>query len=283
MMQGMTPNIHSSDDNIRISVIITVKNGAKLIEKALISIASQTVLPDEIVIVDDGSDDDTCSVIESIQHKYLCGIRLIKTNGIGRAAALNLAVKFAENEWIANLDADDFWYPKKLEQQIKVILDNPSAANNVLICTGTTICIDELSLHEIKENRSFVNYHKINEKAFYFSNPVNHSSALFSKKTFCEAGGYNENLNKNIDYNLWFAFLANKTTFFKLDDPLTVKLIHKNQNFENKKRISYLLDSFRTKYLGLKLLKAPFYFYWMPLPSFVFGILPQKLRARIRG
>lgn len=99
-----------------ISVIIPTYNRAKMIEYCIKSILEQTILPNEIIIVDDASSDDTESVIASLNNNLIKFIKLDK-NG-GAQVARNIGITKANSKWIAFLDSDDMWENNKLELQM---------------------------------------------------------------------------------------------------------------------------------------------------------------------
>ncbi len=103
-----------------ISVLIPVYNGEKYIGEAIESVLKQTLRPLEIVVVDDGSADESCAVAASFP-----GVRCVSIPHQGIAAARNRAVKEAIGEWIAFLDSDDLWMPDKLEKQMAYLSSHP--------------------------------------------------------------------------------------------------------------------------------------------------------------
>ena len=117
----------TSDANI--SVVIPCFNSASTIERALRSVEHQTIKPNEVLVVDDASSDNTVSVIEQYALTSSLNIRVIKqsVNG-GPSVARNAAWNVATGEFIAFLDADDQWHPQKLELQLGAMLANPTCA-----------------------------------------------------------------------------------------------------------------------------------------------------------
>jgi len=99
---------------MRISVVIPAYNSAKFVGAALDSIAVQKRAPDEIIVVDDGSHDDTAQIVQS---RRMSGLALIRQRNAGAAAARNAALEKSTGNWIAFLDADDLWTPDKLTIQ----------------------------------------------------------------------------------------------------------------------------------------------------------------------
>jgi glycosyltransferase involved in cell wall biosynthesis len=109
-----------------ISVVIPCFNSATTIERALRSVEHQTTKPHEVLVVDDASSDNTVSIIEQYARTSSLNIRVIKqsVNG-GPSIARNAAWNVAAGEFIAFLDADDQWHPRKLELQLSAMLASP--------------------------------------------------------------------------------------------------------------------------------------------------------------
>lgn len=104
----------------RISVVIPVHNGAKYLKEAITSALSQTLLPSEIIVVDDGSTDESAQLAASFGPP----VRVVQQTQMGESAARNRGIEVAEGEWIAFLDADDVWHPNKLAEQAKLCLQD---------------------------------------------------------------------------------------------------------------------------------------------------------------
>lgn len=264
-----------------ISVIMTVKNGSLFVKRSIESILNQTFLPREIVIVDDGSSDETCTLIDSIALRSNTLIKLIRTSGIGRSKALGLAVEKCSYEWIANLDVDDYWLPNKLELQAEVVSKVPEAN---IVTTQSHILYEGEKDSFIKNQLSNIPlvYKRLDKIAFYAKNPVNHSSVLFRKSLYESVGGYNNSLKKQIDYDLWAKFILNSEVFYQIETPLTVKYLHRMQNFEAKNILSYRINSFVVKVSLLMKLKAPWRFYVKAIVFFFIGFTPKRLKKTLR-
>ncbi len=111
----------NKNDKTGISVIVPVHNGEKTIARCLDSILNQTLLPDEVIVVDDGSTDQTRSIVES----YGGRVRYLYQSNRGAAAARNTGTCAARYEWIAYQDADDVWKPDKLACQMALLRKYP--------------------------------------------------------------------------------------------------------------------------------------------------------------
>ena len=106
-----------------IAVVIPVYNGAADIERALASVFSQSHAPDEVIVVDDGSVDGTPQVLNA----YRSRITYLAQANAGVATARNRGVALAQSEWVAFLDHDDEWLPRKLECQMAGLRESPHA------------------------------------------------------------------------------------------------------------------------------------------------------------
>ena len=104
-----------------ISVIIAAYNAEATLAETLASVLGQTLLPDEIIVVDDGSTDHTAQVAAAASNS----IRVIRQNNRGAAAALNMGVKLATGDALGFVDADDLWERDKLAMQARVLAEQP--------------------------------------------------------------------------------------------------------------------------------------------------------------
>src|ERR1700757_37711 len=96
---------------MKISVIIPAYNAAHFLPRCLKSVFAQTLQPAEVIVVDDGSTDDSADVARKL------GARVVSRPNGGLSAARNTGVQSSTSEWIALLDADDLWAPEKLRAQ----------------------------------------------------------------------------------------------------------------------------------------------------------------------
>lgn len=113
-----------------ISVVIPCFQCSNTIERAIASIVAQTLLPTEIILVDDASNDDTRSVLKYLKNKFDSGwIKLVFLNeNAGVGSARNAGWAIATQPYIAFLDSDDSWHPEKLRIQYEYMRDNPGVA-----------------------------------------------------------------------------------------------------------------------------------------------------------
>jgi glycosyltransferase involved in cell wall biosynthesis len=121
-----------SDPPNAVSVIVPAYNGAKYIAETLESILKQTVPAVEVIVVNDGSTDDTSSIVRSFGK----AVTLIETPQQGRCKARNLGAQKAVSNWLAFCDQDDIWLPQKLEKQLRLAKELPEI--NCVITDRTT-------------------------------------------------------------------------------------------------------------------------------------------------
>src|SRR6266436_9160404 len=117
-----------------VTVLIPAYNAARTIERALASVWRQNYPEMEVIVVDDGSSDDTAACVQKLNSGNLRLIRLEKNRGV--SSALNVGIKMALTEYIAFLDADDEWLDNKLLGQLPMIASHPEMS---FICCGGEI------------------------------------------------------------------------------------------------------------------------------------------------
>lgn len=124
-----------------VSVVIPTYNRAQTIERALRSVAAQTLVPLEVIVSDDCSTDGTLEVVRGLESSLSC--RLVVQSlpeNLGAAAARNAAIAVARGEFVAFLDSDDAWKPEKLARQVAFLEARPDFAG--VGCNGTVVRSD---------------------------------------------------------------------------------------------------------------------------------------------
>jgi len=181
----------------KVSVIIPAYNVAPYISETLASVFSQTYHDYEVVIVNDGSTDT--GELETLLEPHLSRINYIKQDNQGAGAARNRAVRAARGEFVAFLDADDFWLPQYLEEQVRFITsgdydlvyadallfgDSPLAGRTFMDVTPSTGDVTFLSL--ITHRSCIVT-----------------SGVLARREKVLEVGLFDETLRNSQDFDLW--------------------------------------------------------------------------------
>ena len=131
-MSDSTPPLRRAWDALpdppRVSAVMTSFNYGCFVEDAIRSVAAQTRPPDELLVVDDGSTDDSAERIGALLPTLPFATRFEATPNRGQAAALNLACSWATGDAVAFLDSDDLWAPTKLERTLALMAAQPGAA-----------------------------------------------------------------------------------------------------------------------------------------------------------
>jgi len=206
-----------------ISIIIPTYNRGGLIINTINSVLNQTYLNWELIIVDDGSTDNTKEIIASVNDSR---IKYIYRENKGPSAARNTGIKNANGEYIAFLDSDDEWLPEKIERQIKFLDKNP----NIGIIGGWSTSVFEnnkklsQSCIEIKNNKTYIKalllfpFYKINELPWT-------SSIIVKKECFDKVGYFDEKMISKEDWDMWLR-IAIFYDFYCLDKILILRKIH---------------------------------------------------------
>jgi teichuronic acid biosynthesis glycosyltransferase TuaG len=262
-----------------VSVICTAKNAAATIAATIDSILAQDMPDWEMIIVDDGSTDDTVAVVSRYARADR-RIRLVTTGGIGRGRALNRALAEAKADLVANIDADDESHPYRLRRQLEALKRHPEFD---LLCTGYVVISGYGSPQWPDHLRSAPLPVVDVTSRLMFKNPVIHSSVLMKKLLLQKVGGYSETRKTQLDYDLWVRLATAGGALGRIDAPLTAKRKHQAQLFENRRRLSYLMGSVKIQVRAIRALgggAVPF----MTIPvRVVWGLLPAATREFIKG
>ncbi len=215
---------------MKTSIIMTSYNYEKFIPQAIESVINQTVSEWELIIVDDGSKDNSLNIIKQYCQKD-SRIKLLthpNNRNKGLKVSLLLGINAAQNEWLAFLESDDYWAPNYLEEKIKMIGKYPECAfiyNNVE-CFGDEKKVKMLEpyfkkLLKIWGNREIKDIFD----EFVVKNIVPTFSCVMCKKTELLKCNTNPPAQPVLDYWLWWQ-LAENSQFCFIDKKLTFWRIH---------------------------------------------------------
>lgn len=185
-----------------VSIIIPSYNSDLYIEEAIISALNQTYSNKEVIVIDDGSIDNT----QEILKKYKDRIKILTQENQGVAKARNTGIKHSNGEYVANLDADDKWYIDRLEKMIPFMI-----SNNLDIITSNYIYVDESRMVINNKPAFFENYTAPNPSKQYHSllrEATAFTFMIVKREILNEIDGYDDNLNGEAeDYDLWLRLL----------------------------------------------------------------------------
>jgi glycosyltransferase involved in cell wall biosynthesis len=199
----------SKNSGIKISAVIPAYNAERFLPRCLKSVFAQTLKPYEVIVVDDGSTDNTAALAEQL------GAKVIRRQNGGIADARNTGIQNASCEWIAMLDVDDLWAPEKLERQSACI-----QSDTVLLYTGIRIFDDSgvRSVHPAVDAISA-------KKMLRYCNSITPSSVMVRRDTFMQVGGFRKGINACEDWGLWFR-MRPLGQFVAVPDALTDYYVH---------------------------------------------------------
>lgn len=259
--------------SVLISVIVPIYNGEAFLAETIVSVLNQTYKNWELLLIDDGSDDNSSSICNAFVAKDDRIKYHYKENG-GQASARNLGIKLSKGSWVALLDADDVWDALKLEKQVNALKKHPT----VEFCYTNTSAFKNDLTNEV-ENKDQYHYGlSPTRKLFsivFSENFISNSSALFKKSVLDKVGLYDEaeQVRGTEDWDLLLRVLKNESYAYGLKDKLIFYRLHEggihNQSirmltgkaivysrYENSEIIPRLLKLKQYRYVYRELLNA---------------------------
>jgi glycosyltransferase involved in cell wall biosynthesis len=235
-----------------VSVIVPTYNCADFVATAVQSVLNQTERDFEVIVVDDGSTDDTDTALA----RFGDAIRVVRRANTGVAAARNAGLALARGDWIAFLDADDYWVPTRLSTQLTALRGFPKAGFafsdfDVIDASGTQLRPSGIrwKYRSVRDPRAaawqgiFQESHDFESgdasecttaycgdvyRALFLGNFVNTSSVLVRRRLISETSGFDTSLETEEDYDCWLR-LARGTPFVFVDAPLVAFRVRANQ------------------------------------------------------
>jgi glycosyltransferase involved in cell wall biosynthesis len=200
-----------------ISVVIPVLNGAEFIADAIASVLKQTLSAFELIVIDDGSTDQTAAIVKTFDDRRL---QYVYQANAGLSAARNAGIRVASAPWIAFLDADDRWLPGKLAAQIDRARSCPDA--HMVYCGATWLSRDGEVLADIPAVvEGDVLLHLLLGNCIAGSA----SSTMLHRGVLDKVGSFDEKLRCCEDWDLWLR-VASVTRIVKVEDKL-VQIINR--------------------------------------------------------
>ena len=193
-------------NDFTVSAVIPAYNAEQYIRRSIDSVLAQTRPADEIIVVDDGSTDNTAEIVRSYGEK----VRLVQKENGGEASARNAGIQSAKCSWISFLDADDFWLPNKLEALVTVLQNNTQLRWAFGNCYIYYQAEDRKSLKIFKKNYA----PRVDSKglisdamAAYFHNVDIHSNTgIFHREVFENVGLFKD-YRRGTDLDMWLRIM----------------------------------------------------------------------------
>lgn len=233
---------------IYISVILATYNDSAYIKEAIESILKQTYPYFELIIVNDGSSDNTLEIVNGFIDDRII---VIDKPNTGLPDSLNVGLDKSCYEWVARMDGDDVAMPDRFERQIKLIKDGIS------VIGGNCVLIDKHN-NTIGYTNFSTNHRAICFQMFYGKSQFAHPSTLIRKSSLLGIGGYDTNFRAAQDVDLWYR-LSSLGTLVNTSDYI-LKLRKSNNNISSNRKEEQTRNSilaFAKKSLGILTPMAP--------------------------
>jgi glycosyltransferase involved in cell wall biosynthesis len=265
------------------SAVIPVFNGKRYLAEAVASVAAQTVRPCELIIVDDGSDDDATSAIDERALPF--PLKIVRQPNGGQSSARNQGARVARGDVIALLDQDDRWYPRHLERLLLPFLDQPAlgfAYSNLdeIDGEGHMVCLGRLkwsgaahpkqSLGELLAGDMF----------------ILPSASLIRRDAFLAVGGFDEQFSGYEDDDLFIRMFRAGYTHAYVDESLSQWRIHLKSTSHDTDRMDINRRRFAEKLMAMCPNDPPVEHWWVRdfiAPRFFRRALHQFHRAALNA
>ena len=206
----------------KISVIIPTYNCAEYISKAVSNVLAQTYPYIEIIVVDDGSTDNTGEIINGIQSEK---VRYFYKDNGGPGSARNYALKEANGEIITFLDADDYYHPDNISIKVKMLKENKAVKwlfSDVYFVTteGANICLGSEYFETAYVSKSFRDK-KIFEALLEGGNFISTATMMMKRECFDHIGLFDETQLLHQDYWQWLNLAYSFPDYIYIDKPLS--------------------------------------------------------------
>lgn len=229
-----------AESNPSVSVIIPSYNCERYIAETMESVLNQSFKDIELIVVDDGSTDNTREIVESFGHP----VRLITQENARVCAARNHGLRQSRGKYICFMDHDDYWFPHKLETQLKIMENHPEAGvvySEFLLWhpdrqgkwPSPSSLQPEGDLDAIDPEFSGWIYHQFLLDCWMLT-----STAMFRKEVFEKCGDFDVNLPYSEDWDLWLR-ISREFQFIKLIEPNTLYRQHPEQGNRKVRDIDY--------------------------------------------
>ncbi|TSC91530.1 MAG: glycosyl transferase family 2 protein [Parcubacteria group bacterium Licking1014_17] len=199
----------------RVSIIIPAFNSAKNIKRTIESVSNQSFRDWELIVVDDGSTDNTKEIISEFQNNDPRIRYIYQENSGGPAGPKNTGIKNSIGELIAFLDHDDEWLPKKLEKQV-YLMDHPRKNNTALVGCDAFI-IDELHdeerIYRITKSENYLEELLVRNVIFCSS------GVIVKRSVLSDVGYFDEQFRFGDDWDMWLR-IAQKYSLDFIHEPL---------------------------------------------------------------
>jgi glycosyltransferase involved in cell wall biosynthesis len=237
-----------------VSVVIPTYNCARLLPLAVESAFDQTLPPDEVVVVDDGSTDGTAALLGELSARYGARLTCLRQPNGGEARARNTGVAAARHELVAFLDQDDRWTPEKLETQVEELLSHPEA--DLVFCAywrltpagdRALVCLPAWKPEPVHAWHSLI-----------IGSCMTPSTVVVRKRALQAVGGFDESLRVGCDWDMWLRLAISGIQTRYLSTPLVEYLWHDGNLSGDRRAVSAAAQAIFSRLFRRKDLPAAF-------------------------
>ena len=253
----------------KISVLMGIYNCAQTLPAAIDSILAQTEKDWELILCDDGSQDDTCLVAERYRQQYPEKIVLLKNErNMGLNATLNRCLKAARGEFIARMDGDDLCERERFRKQLAALAENPDMA---IVSSGMTY---------FDESGTWGTYEPVPKpkpEDFLRGTPFCHAPCMVRKEAYDAVSGYTEDERclRVEDYDLWVKMYA--AGYRGMNLPEALYHMRDDRSATARRKFKYRLNEAMVICKAIKLLKLPKTGYLKAARPILVGLLPTPV------
>lgn len=259
----------------KISVIMGVFNCASTLGKSIESIQAQTFSDWEFIICDDGSNDESATIVRSYAEKDSRIVFIQNDKNHGLPYTLNHCLQYARGEYCARMDGDDYCAPERLEKQ-NAFLDNHQ---EFAFVSSRVTRFDEKGVYSLKRKPSPCAPEMIE---LVKGSPFCHAAAMIRKSAYDAVNGYRDlsQIMGNEDYDLWFRLYSKDLKGYIIDEALYYffdgRDATQRRTFKRRLREAWVRKE------GYKLLHVPFYYRVYILKPIILGLVPRKMLTRLK-
>lgn len=268
------------NENIIVTVLITAYNEEEKIERCIDSIFNQSFQNFEILLINDGSTDNTDDIVKRIVKEKDINkkIRYVNRENCGRIVSLNEGIFSAKGKYIAIQDADDYSLPDRLKKQVEFLENNP----DIDVLGTAYIRYDSIRNEKYVRTYPLCDREIKQEMCKYI--PICQGSMMVRTEMICSVGGYNTQCKDAEDLDLWVR-CGNNIKFANLPEPyyvydltLSNSFFHSNYKIWERNYRVFKLNCKAIKVYKLSKLK-----YIYPLARLVYPYIPTKLQKIARN
>lgn len=211
---------------VKVSIIIPVYNGEKYVSEAIDSVLNQTYKDFEIIVIDDGSKDNTLNILRMYRDK----IKWKSQENRGQASAINEGINIAKGKYIAYLDADDVCLPERFEKQVEYLDEHPNVS---------LVYSDRYNINENEEIQGIFNSRPHDNFIILQQNYISRSVVMHKKECLDKVGLFDESITGSDDWDMWIR-ISEKFEMSYINKPLVKYRVHKeNISLIRPKRLDY--------------------------------------------